>query len=78
MSIKQYPKQFIESVTLDFKPVSYGGQIAGMIERPLIASIDGIKIEVERSSGVRNQMLQREVAMAGLFAAWNKLKEIGE
>jgi hypothetical protein len=73
MSFKQYPKEFIETVTFDFKPVT--GQGFGGFERPMIASIPGISIEVERSYGARNQLKQRNVALAGLFAAWNKLKE---
>lgn len=70
----QYCKIFIENVKLDFE--HKGGQGFGGFDLPMLFSIDGLSVRVERSGCVRNQLMQREVALAGLFAAWNKQKEI--
>ena len=71
----EYPKEFLELV--QFRQESpHGGMCVGGFDLPMIFSIYGLSVRVERSGCVRNQLMQREVALAGLFAAWNKQKEI--
>ena len=73
--MSEYPKEFLELVQLR-QATPHGGQGFGGFDLPMIFSIDGLSVRVERSGCVRNQLMQREVALAGLFAAWNKQKEI--
>lgn len=70
----QYRKSFIENVKLDFE--HKGGQGFGGFDLPMIASIDGLSVRVERSGCVRNQLQQRKIALEGLYAAWKEVKEI--
>lgn len=73
--MSEYPKEFLELV--QFRQESpHGGRGVGGFDLPMIFSIYGLSVRVERSGNVRNQLQQREVALAGLFAAWNKQKEI--
>lgn len=71
----EYPKEFLELV--QFRQESpHGGMGVGGFDLPMIFSIDGLSVRVERSGCVRNQLQQRKIALEGLYAAWKEVKEI--
>lgn len=70
--MSEYPKEFLDLVTLD-TPREAGVGIC-RVDNPIIrVSIGTLSVTCKES---KSQLINRDIALAGLFAAWNKQKEI--